>query len=153
MKPTSDLLLGALLAVFGAVMLTGTYSIQPPVFESFGAAPVPRASALILMGLAAILLASAAIRLRRSPGAAAFILGASAWRRTLAVLAVLILHSVAIGPFGIGFVVATIPMLIAMFVILGGRAPRFLALATGLAITVTIALYLVFTRLFQIDLP
>lgn len=148
-----DIVLGLALAAFGCTIIAGTYAIPPPVFETFGAAPVPRTAAIILVLLSALMIARAvpaSIRLaNRTPATK----DPTPWLQAAAVVAVLFAHASAIRYLEVGFIVATSAALILMFAILGGLRPRFLLVAAVLAMLIPAALFLAFTRVFYIDLP
>jgi Tripartite tricarboxylate transporter TctB family len=153
LKAVGDLLLGVSLAAFGMIVLVGTASIKAPVFEEFGAAPVPRYSAIMLIALSAVLAVRSVPTLLREGGLFSIAFDPAAWGRTGGVVAVMAAYAAAIEYLDAGFVAATVPTLFVLFLVLGGRQLRFVAIAAALSVIVSVILFLVFTRLFQIDLP
>jgi hypothetical protein len=152
-QAAGDIVLGVALAAFGAAVLIESRNIPPPVFEAFGAAPVPRAAAVVLIVLGALLAIRAIPAVLRAGGTARAGIDPSVWLRTGATVAILIGHAAAIEYLKLGFVAATVPALMAMFLVLGGLRRRVLLAGAVLAALTPLALLLLFTRVFQIDLP
>ena len=152
-QAAGDLILGLATAAFGLLILLEARSIREPVFETFGAAPVPRTAAVILIALSLVLVLRAVPHLARGRSLMALRPDLSAWARTGGTVAIVFAHAAAIAFWGLGFIEATIPALVLMFLVLGGARPRYLAAAALVAVLTAAGIFLAFTRLFQIDLP
>lgn len=149
-----DLAFSLSMLAVGVAVLLESRNIPPPLFETFGAALVPQATAglLILVALIILLRSLAALRRRASTGSAMLTMP-ELDLRLAGTIAILYAHAVAISYMAVSFLVATITALLFLFVLLGGARPRFLALSVVLSIVVSGSLLLVFTRIFHIDLP
>lgn len=149
-----DLLFALALFACGGLVLLEVRNVPPPLFEAFGGEVIPRIAAWILAALAVSLLARGAFRLSRDGAATG--MGRAALRpdpRLLGTIGILALQAAAIEWGGTSFLAATIPSLFLLFLLLGGVRPRFVVAALALSVVVAIALHLLFTRVFRIDLP
>lgn len=148
-----DIVFGAALVALGAAVLVEAGNIPPPVFEAFGAAPVPRAAAVVLIALGSLLAVRAMPALLRDRGGMSAGTDRAAWLRSGATMLIAAGHAAAIEYLMLDFVTATAPALMAMFLVLGGVRPRVVVAGGLLAVLTPLALLLLFTRAFQIDLP
>lgn len=138
----------------GSAVLVEVGNIPPPPFETFGAALVPKASAILLVAVSLVVLARAALAWARAPRLPRPSTVVLVDYRLAGTVAIVLAHAVAISFGGLSFIVATTPALFLMFLLLRDRiTPRYLAMATVLALTASIGLFAIFTRVFQIDLP
>lgn len=153
--PAVDLLFGLAVLVLAALVWWGTASLPPPRYEPLGSAALPRGLAIVMAALALVVIARAVLRrpavtervavadagFRRRPGRAA---GAFA----LLVAYVLVLD------LGLaGFIPASCVAFILIGGVLIGFEWRRLPWLAAFVILLVIALQLVFTRIFYIDLP
>lgn len=153
-EPAREACLALALIVFGGVLLIEVGNIPPSPFETFGAALVPKVSAILLVAVSLLVLARAALAWARAPRLPRPAGAAPADYRLAGTVAIVLAHAAAISFLGLSFIVATTPALFFMFLLLVDRiTPRYLALGVALALTASIGLFAVFTRVFQIDLP
>ena len=153
-EPAREACLAVVLIVLGGALLVEVGNIPPSPFETFGAALVPKVSAILLVAVSVLVLARAALARPSAPRAPRPTSVVSTDYRLAGTIAIVLAHAAAISFLGLSFIVATTPALFLMFLLLVDRITlRFLALALALALTASAGLFAIFTRVFQIDLP
>jgi putative tricarboxylic transport membrane protein len=154
--PLVDICFAVAMLVFAGIVWWGTADLPPPRYEPIGSAALPRALALVMALLSLIVLARAYARQRARSGARTPTAGAGFTPRPLlaiGVFVVLVLYVLAMDQRLLGF----IPASIVAFTVIGGLLTGFslkrLPWLLGFVVVMVMAIWLVFTRFFYIDLP
>ncbi len=151
-SPRPDLLLAAAVTGFAALLLVESRKIPPPFFDPLGSAAVPRAAALVMVVLAAIMAARALAGLGEpSDGPEAEYRPRPDLAVGIFVLCVAYVGAMDLG--WIGFEAATIVFLVAAAALLGRLHLRTLLVGTVFAVVMGVGGTWLFTRFFFIDLP
>ncbi len=152
-EPLADILFAVTVLALAGIVWWGTASLPPPRYEPLGSAALPRALALAMALLGLVLLGRAWAG-RRLQAAPASDLGFRP-RPWLAagVLAVLVLYVASMDLRLLGFVPASILALVLIGAMLTGFDRRRLPWLAGFVVVLVIAVQLLFTRVFYIDLP
>jgi len=151
-SPKSDLMLSGLLIFLGAAVLFEAKNIPRPVFESFGAHPVPVAVAWCIIVLSLVLGAKALLRMRTEASEptslAAFMPGP-----TFLVLLALVGEAAAFTWLSVPYVAASWILATTVAIILGGLNKRNIIVSVVLGGILAVGTYLLFTYVFLLDLP
>jgi hypothetical protein len=139
------LMLAASVAAFAA-----SFGLPPPALEPIGPAAFPRATAIILFFLTALVLAGA-FRRAAAPEAPA------GYRRRYDLLVVLVAATVAYAGMmqmnWLGFRVATVIYVFALSMVLFSLKVRYLLPSAAIALVMGVAVHWLFTSLLYVDLP
>lgn len=155
-NPRTDLILSLVLIVVGIGVLFEVRRIPAPVFESFGAHPIPIAVAIALIALASLLGILSWRRLVREAAD-----GASRGPRfslvpkmgTVVVLAALVTEAGLISVFGLPYIAAAWALAISVSLLLGGTGRRNAVVSVLLGGVLASGTYALFTEVFFLDLP
>lgn len=153
LREYADVISGATLAVFGVIMLIETRNIRALRIMEFGPRVMPRLYSIALMGLGGAIAISGAIRAFGSAGGAQSPnFGDSNYLKSFLTIGLIGFFVVALRP--IGFLLTSILYLFFQFLVLGGAAHRWRLLwYAGLAATVSLGIYLLFSQVFNVLLP
>ena len=157
-SPRTNLGLALFLIVVSAAVLWESRGIPPGTFEPLGSAPIPRATAGIVIVLSLAIMVEAIRALRRAGAGAG---GGAAEPlpyepRPLDAVAVLALTGVYILLMQfrlIGFAVATAGFLFLAIALLTRFRPRALPVAALIGVVMGFGCRYLFTRVFYVDLP
>lgn len=141
-----NLAIAALGLVVGAILWVGAKSIAPPLFDPVGSAALPRACAVVLVGLGLGTLVQGWLSGRPDPEP-----GTPIRPATLGTAGLMAAYLLAM-QFGAGFLVSTI-LFVALCVPLVGGAPRLILLGGAIALALGFGSLWLFTSVFFIDLP
>ncbi len=150
--PRGDAGLAVIVAAFAGVLWWESLKVPPPFFDPLGSAAVPKALALVLAALAAVILARAMLALPwKAPGQE------EGYRpRPDIAVGIVVLAVAYIGAMQLkvlGFQAATLVFLIAAAALLGRLDRATLMIGAASALVIGIGGTLLFTRFFYIDLP
>ena len=151
-SPRPDLLLAAAVTGFAALIWLQSRKIPPPFFDPLGSAAVPRAVALVMVALAAIMALRALAGLAEPSDAAK----AEYRPRPDLAIGIFVLCVAYVGAMDlgwIGFEAATIVFLVAAAALLGRLHLKTLLMGTAFAVVMGVGGTWLFTRFFFIDLP
>lgn len=159
--PAVDLLFGLAVLALAAVVWWGAASLPPPRYEPLGSAALPRGLAVAMAGLALVVIVRAVLRRPAVTGQAVVSERAAAsdagFRRrpgrAAGAFALLVAYVLVLDLGLASFVPASCVAFILIGGVLTGFEWRRLPWLAGFVILLVIALQLVFTRIFYIDLP
>jgi putative tricarboxylic transport membrane protein len=154
--PLVDICFALAMLVFAGIVWWGTADLPPPRYEPIGSAALPRALAAVMAVLSLIVLARALAR-QQARGTDRTSMAGSALRPrpllAIAVFAVLVLYVLAMDQRLLGFIPASIIALTVIGGLLAGFSLKRLPWLLGFVVVMVMAIWLVFTRFFYIDLP
>jgi Tripartite tricarboxylate transporter TctB family len=150
----TDLALALFLIVVCGAVLWEARTIPPGVFEPLGSAPIPQATAGLIILLALVVMGRALLAMgREAPGRPA---GEELTLRPLdaaAVIALTVLYVLAMALRLVDFGALTALFLMVTIGVLVRFERRLLPLIVGLALVTGFGCQYVFTRIFVVDLP
>jgi hypothetical protein len=156
-SPRTEIGVALFLIVACAAVLWESRRLPPGVFEPLGSAPIPRATAAIVIALCLIVMAGAVRKLRRAIGGDAAEQPRPPYEpRPLDAAAVLALTCVYIAVMQfrlVGFAVATAAFLFLAVGLLMRFRPRTLPVAAAIGLIMGFGCQYLFTRVFVVDLP
>jgi Tripartite tricarboxylate transporter TctB family len=153
-SPRTDLALGLFLIVVCGAVLWESRTIPPGVFEPLGSAPIPQATAGLIILLALVVMARALRSLRQGAGARPAEDGLVL--RPLdaaAVIGLSVLYVFAMALRTVDFALLTALFLILTIGVLTRFERRLLPIIIVLALVTGYGCQYVFTRIFVVDLP
>lgn len=160
--PVLDIALAAFLIAIAAAFLWETRNIPPGIFEPLGSAPVPQATATILILLCLAVLLRALMRLRRkddpvSPSQTESkddgIVAPENPRAVIVTGILTVAYVLALSARVADFALVTTVFLFALIAILARFERRALVLAAIIAVAMGYGCQYVFTEIFVVDLP
>jgi hypothetical protein len=153
-SPRTDLGLALFLIVVCGAVLWEARSIPPGVFEPLGSAPIPQATAGLIVLMALVVMGRALVALRRQ--ARARPAGEDLALRPLdaaAVIAFTVLYVLAMALRLLDFAILTALFLVLTIGALTRFERRLLPLIVVIALVTGFGCQYVFTRIFVVDLP
>lgn len=152
-EPLADILFAVAVLALAGIVWWGTSALPPPRYEPLGSAALPRALAVIMALLGLVLLGRVwSAGPRRAAPAVEPGFRPRPWL-AIGVLAVLVAYVVLMDLRLLGFVPASILALVLIGAMLTGFDRRRLPWLLGFVVLLVVAVQLVFTRVFYIDLP
>ncbi|HVL70328.1 MAG TPA: tripartite tricarboxylate transporter TctB family protein [Beijerinckiaceae bacterium] len=145
-----ELVAGTVAIVIAALFVVEARTLPPPFFEPIGSAAVPRATALIVLTLAAAMIVQA---LLRRPADAPPETPSANLRLALAFSALTVLYAAGLGLTRIGYAPLTVVFLAVAIPLLGGFDRRTIGFALASGIVLGFGLQFLFTRILVTDLP
>jgi hypothetical protein len=153
-NPRTDLGVSLFVIVLCAAVLWEARGLPPGTFEPLGSAPIPRATAWVIILLCLIVMGRAVMVLRRGAVAAAADPGYGARPLDAAVTLGLTVHYVLAMAFRLtGFAILTSVFLFVTIAFLARFERRLLPVAAVVALIMGFGCEYVFTRVFVVDLP
>ncbi|MEZ5864206.1 MAG: tripartite tricarboxylate transporter TctB family protein [Geminicoccaceae bacterium] len=152
-EPLADIVFAVTVLALAGIVWWGTAALPPPRYEPLGSAALPRTLAVI-MALLGIMLLGRVWAGGRRPAASAARPGfrPRPWL-AVGVLAVLVAYVALMDLRLLGFVPASILALVLLGAMLTGFDRRRLPWLAGFVVLLVVAVQLLFTRVFYIDLP
>lgn len=152
-----DFALCAFVGLCAGILLYGSASLPAPRFEPLGSAALPRALAVILLVLSAIIAVRAVLRLKGTAAAdeeptAESAKSGFAPHRAALLFAALVVYVAALDVFRVPFVPATTAMMTASGLILHRADWRTGLLFAALGLGLSLALSFVFTHFLYVDI-
>lgn len=155
-NPKKDMTLSVVLIGIGCLVLVEAGRIPAPVFESFGARPIPTAAATALIGLGALLWLTAWRRFARSTAEsreAAPRLSLVPAKGTILILLALMTEAAMISFLHVQYVPAAWSLAVAIGLIIGGMGIGNIARSVLVGGVLAFGTFALFTQVFFLDLP
>jgi hypothetical protein len=152
-SPRTDLALGLFLIVVCGAVLWEARTIPPGVFEPLGSAPIPQATAGLIILLALVVMGRALLALRRDAPAGPAEDLALRPLDAAAVIGLSVLYVLAMALRLLDFALLTALFLMVTIGALTRFERRLLPIIVVLALATGFGCQYVFTRIFVVDLP
>lgn len=155
--PLVDICFALAMLAFAGIVWWGTADLPPPRYEPIGSAALPRVLAVVMAVLSLIVLVRAHARQQAQGQDRTTTVASAAFRPrpllAIAVFGVLVLYVLAMDQRLLGFIPASIIAFTVIGGLLTGFTPKRLSWLLGFVVVMVVAIWLVFTRFFYIDLP
>lgn len=156
LKKETDIMVGGFLAILSVAYYTATYSITKVDMGTLDSGAVPRIYAIILFLLSIMLIIEGVGKAKRKIETVALSEGemATEKEKLKAIIVAIVVLGVSIILMGIlGFIVSMALYMLVSFTLNSPKEKRNYVLFLGLSVGISIAIYLIFTRAFQLMLP